>query len=71
MTCSAAAASYTSSMVPCASRELLERGVAHRREHDAVVPGQRRQHGQQPLLDRGGLQRRQQYDERALPAERR
>ena len=34
------------------------------------MPGQRGQHRQQPLLDGRRLQRREQHDQRALPAER-
>ena len=48
----------------------LELRVLHRRQHDAVVAGQDRQHRQQPLLDRRRLERREQDDERPLAPER-
>ena len=52
-----------------AAGQPLELGVAHRGHHHPVVAGEHRQHRQQALLDRGGLERGEQHDQRPLPAE--
>ncbi len=52
-----------------AGGQALESGVPDRRQHDPVMPGEGGEHRQQPLLHGRRLQRGEEYDERALPAE--
>ena len=56
--------------VAAVSREPVDLRVAHRCQQHPVPCRERSDEGEQPTLDRGRLQRREEYDERPLPAQR-